>query len=123
MKALQIKTTGEIAEVEFTRENALKTLQKGVGGYVQAVDLTNDLTMWLNEEGKLEGLPHNPFAQHFWDKVFGSGTDYLVGDVVFTGPTDEDGYTLTISDEVADLVRQNVAKVREIVEPNFRVIL
>jgi hypothetical protein len=89
---------------------------------VQAIDLDDELSMWLNEEGKLVGLPHNPFAQFAWDKRFGAHTDYMVGDVVFAGGTDEDGVTLGLDQDTADQIRMMVKQVSEFVEPRAEVI-
>jgi hypothetical protein len=78
---------------------SLKTLQQGVDGYVEAIDLDDALTMWLNEEGKLLHLPHNPRAQALWDRAFGAGTDITVGPVVLTGGVNEEGDTLPLDAE------------------------
>ena len=40
----------------------LKELQTVVGGYIECLSLNNDMTMVVNEEGKLEGLPCNGLA-------------------------------------------------------------
>jgi Domain of unknown function (DUF3846) len=103
MKALVLTTTGEIKELDGI---SLQDLQSAVGGWVQAIDLSNDLTMWLNEEGKLTGLPHNTTAQKLWDKTFWVGSDFVVGDVVLTGGTDEEGVTLPLGDDTAQRVRK-----------------
>lgn len=99
MKALVIRTTGEVETVEFTESTALATLQEGVGGWVQAIDLSDTLTLWVNEEGKLANLPHNLFGQVLWNDRFGYYTDYIVGDIVLTGGTDAEGSTLGLDDE------------------------
>jgi hypothetical protein len=103
MKALVLTAEGEIKELDGI---SLQALQSAVGGWVQAVDLSADLTMWLNEEGKLTGLPHNPTAQKLWDKTFWAGSDFVVGDVVLTGGTDKEGATLPLGDDTAQRVRK-----------------
>lgn len=40
-------------------ENDLKTFQKTVGGYIEAVTLATDLVVICNEEGRLRMLPYN----------------------------------------------------------------
>ena len=119
--ALQIKTTGEVIELDLTADS-LQTLQTAVGGWVQAIDITESQTMWLNEEGKLISLPHNPFAQFIWDATFGAHTDYMVGDAVFTGGTDEEGETLGLDDKTAQELRTMVAKVSKIISPMVELI-
>jgi hypothetical protein len=95
-KALWITTKGELVELD---EVSLTALQQAVGGWVQAIGLTDSLTLWLNEEGKLNGLPHNLKGQAIWDSFFGIDTDYIVGNIVLTGGADEDGETLGLDDE------------------------
>jgi hypothetical protein len=103
MKALVLTATGEVKELDGI---TLQDLQSAVGGWVQAIDLAEDLTMWLNEEGKLVGLPHNTTAQKLWDKTFWVGSDFVVGDVVLTGGTGEEGVTLPLGDDTAQRVRK-----------------
>jgi hypothetical protein len=119
-KALQIKTTGEVVAIDITADS-LEYLQTAVGGWVQAIDIATDMTMWCNEEGKLIGLPHNPYAQFMWDKAFGAHTDYIVGDVVLTGGTDSEGYTLGLTDEQMQIINGIVKKVSQFVEPFIKV--
>ena len=101
--AVIIKTNGTTEVVDISTD-ALATLQGAVGGWVQAIDITDTLTMWVNEEGKLEGLDHNPRAQQYFDMRFGSGADIIVGDAVFTGGTDRNGDTLGLDSETIELL-------------------
>lgn len=39
--------------------DTLEDMQRLVGGYVEAVQLTPSLTLWVNEEGLLDELPYN----------------------------------------------------------------
>jgi hypothetical protein len=103
-KALVINTDGTVAVIDPT----LDALQAAVGGWVQAVDLTDTLTLWVNEEGKMVGLPYNPYAQALWNDTYGRGTDYLVGNAVITGGTDEDGETLGLDDESIAAVKARI---------------
>ena len=119
--ALQVKTTGEVTELDLSSDS-LQTLQTAVGGWVQAIDLASDLSMWCNEEGKLNSLPHNPYAQFMWDEVFGAHTDYLVGDIVLTGGTDSEGETIGLTQEQVDIIKAVTVKVQKFVEPSITVI-
>jgi hypothetical protein len=80
------------------------------------------LTLWCNEEGKLLEQAHNPYAQYFWDKMFGAYTDYMVGDVVFTGGTDDNGNTLGMTEDAVEWLLFFIDKVREWVEPSIKVL-
>jgi hypothetical protein len=88
----------EIIELDNQDGSMLKVLQDAVGGYVQVVDLKENLSLWCNEEGKMLGLPANHFATILWEKRFGK-TDVIVGNAVFTGGTDSEGQTLGLTDE------------------------
>jgi hypothetical protein len=93
--ALRINTdfTTEILDLEA---DSLEQLQDAVGGLVQAVDLYDNLTLWCNEEGKLiNGMQPNVIGTHMWEKSFGA-TDVIMGDVVFTGGTDDEGDNLAL---------------------------
>ena len=96
-KAIRITTENETIVFEL-KSDSLEQLQQAVGGYVQAIDLSDKLTLWCNEEGKMINLPHNRGAQKLWDEVFGAGTDYIVGDIVLTGGADRHGNTLGLTD-------------------------
>lgn len=121
-KAIQIKTDGTFTELDISK-NSLETLQQGVEGMVQAIDIAEDLTMWCNEEGKILRLPHNPFGQAFWEVAFPVSeygkTDYIVGDIVFTGGTDSEGETLGLSVAQVFQIRDLANAVRKIVEPQI----
>jgi hypothetical protein len=93
--ALRINTdfTTEILDLET---DSLKKLQGAVGGLIQAVDLHDDLTLWCNEEGKLiNGMLTNVIGTHLYEKNFGM-TDIIMGDVVFSGGTDDEGDNLAL---------------------------
>ena len=105
-----IKADGTLERLDLSEsEQELKSLQNAVGGYVQVIELEDDFTMWVNEEGKLLNLPVNEIATVIWEVRFGIGTDIICGDVVFTGGMDEDGETLTISEA-------NIQRLAELVE-------
>ncbi len=99
IKALEVTTEGKVGIINLLPDTQLEQVQKAVGGLVQAIGLDDELTMWVNEEGKILKLPHNLFAQHLWDNTFGKDTDYIVGNMVLTGGTDSEGETMSLSDK------------------------
>lgn len=99
----------------------LETLQEAVGGLIQAVDLTPRLTMWCNEEGKLMGLPVNPVATAMWTRYFGE-TDVIVGDVVFTGGSDEEGETTALLSHDADSIKKICSSYVNALEGGFGIV-
>lgn len=110
-----IKTDGTLERLDLSDpKQELTSLQGAVGGYVQVIELSEDFTLWVNEEGKLLGLPENGIATAIWWTRFGTNTDIICGDVVFTGGLDEDGETKTISED-------SLQRLAELVEDAKRV--
>lgn len=73
----------EVVEIE----NDLSAMQDVVGGYIECVHM-GDLDIWVNEEGRLIGLPFNRFV----------GGVPLVGTIIVSGST-KDGATVGLSDK------------------------
>lgn len=69
-----IKEVGKQPKVENIN-NDLETIQRLVGGYIEAVSAGQGICLVCNEEGKLNGLPPN----------FPIGHDVIVGNAVFVG--------------------------------------
>ena len=58
MKAL-IKNPGDESFREIITDNDLHSLLRLVGGYIETVTLATDCCVICNEEGRLQGMPHN----------------------------------------------------------------
>lgn len=99
MKAL-VLTTDNTVKVEQDTEEFVSyaTLSRSVGGMIEAVTLSDTLTMWVNEEGKLDGLPVNEYATRLFASELGA-VDIIVGNVIITGGADENGETLGLTNE------------------------
>ena len=105
MKAL-VLTTNNTIEVEQDTDEFVSyaTLSRAVGGMIEAVTLPSGLTLWVNEEGKLDGLPVNEYATRLFVSAFGA-VDVIVGNAIITGGADDEGETLGLTDaQVAELV-------------------
>lgn len=76
----------------------LAPLQKAIGGYVETLGLTDDLTLWVNEDGIALGLQPNHVAAHLVVVLTGQ-FHRLYGTAVLTGGVDEDGETLGLTPE------------------------
>lgn len=96
-KVIYISTENDI-EVAEVDEISYDTLYEGVNGLVELVSLNRDVDMWVNEEGKVNGLEPNLLATLIWNKVF-PNPDVIMGNVVITGGVDEEGNTLGLSEE------------------------
>jgi Domain of unknown function (DUF3846) len=111
-KAVIIKTDGTKEVVEFEIGKSYDLLSKSVEGWIECVSLVSrNADMWVNEEGKLNGLPENHQATALWVEEYGM-TDIIVGNIIITGGVDHEGETLGLSDE----------QVSEFMEYNRRVL-
>lgn len=97
-KAVIIKTTGEKSVVEFTHDTCYKTLSDAVGGMIECVSIDETTDMWVNENGIAEGLPLNMFGSAIYSETWNAGNPIL-GDIIITGGSDDEGYTLGLTDE------------------------
>ena len=61
---------------------SLQELQGYVGGFIEAIRLDADQWLIINEEGKLHGLPLNPFATFAYKTLRHAVDDYIVGPAI-----------------------------------------
>ena len=95
----------EIITVEEGQDE-LALLQKTVGGYIEAVTVTEDgHTLYLNDEGKMNGLPVNETATRMTRGIL-SPYDLIMGDTVLVGPVDDEGESTTVD---IDTIEQRFA--------------
>lgn len=85
----------------------LQTLQGLVGGYIERVN-TPHADLWMNEHGKLEGLPINTMATYLWWKLSPEmeAVDTICGTCFVTGGADGHGGMLPVADSVVELYKQ-----------------
>lgn len=117
MRAVRIPVVGPIVVEDVVVD--LPYLNAAVGGYIEAVAVREVLvadqagrgarapaafTVYLNEEGKLDGLPLNLRATHL--ALASLGGDVIVGDAVVLGPPDAVGDDTPAPDELLDVLRQ-----------------
>lgn len=86
IQTVVIPVEGEPYQANVKGSDQLRDfLNKTVGGWFEAIDLEDGNSMFLNEEGKLMGLPRNETATSYARSVT-FASDYIVGDVVIAGP-------------------------------------
>lgn len=98
--ALVIPADAPPYKAEIPDDRELEELQRLVGGWVEYVPVLGEdgnplLSLFCNEEGKIEDLPPNGRANHLFGGALNEG-DYLVGGVVLMGPPDDKGDTLPL---------------------------
>jgi len=84
--------------------DGLADYQRLTGGYIEAAPLDReDLTMFINEEGKVMNLDRNTRADDLWWTLLPSGRipgDYIAGDAVVVGFDEETGEHVDVPDDV-----------------------
>ena len=83
LRAVYVEPNKPAYETEI--ENTLKALQRAVGGYIEAVSISDGISLVCNEEGKLDNLPGNRRI----------GNDIIAGAFVIVGNGEEDFRSLT----------------------------
>jgi hypothetical protein len=72
-----------------------------VEGYIEALRISETCVLWINEEGKIHDLKPNFMLT---DRA-GNQVDYVSGNVIFTGVTEE-GDTVSLSEEDIALIQE-----------------
>lgn len=106
--AVIVRANNTTEVVELLEDTELKQLQSAVDGLVQPIELQENITMWVNEEGVLRDLPVSLMPTWLMTEFVGTRTPIL-GDVIFTGGSDEDG-------NITDLHAQALWEVQDIVK-------
>jgi hypothetical protein len=103
-KVVIVKVDGTVKDCNL--EN-LQQIQKSVGGWIELIRVGKFGSGFVNEEGKLKGLPINVLATFIWHKASPTMKgDFLVGDVVFCGNEDQHGNTKDIKKEFASFINE-----------------
>lgn len=76
-------------------------VREAVGGYIEALRMSDTCVLWINEEGKLDELEPNFILT---DRA-GNQIDFVAGNVIFTG-TNEEGETVSLSEEDIELIQE-----------------
>lgn len=97
--AMVVPADGEPYQLDIPDDDSLSLpiYQKVVGGYIELVPCSYNITVYCNEEGKIQGLPPN----HRATALFGEWLqpwDIIAGNVIVVGPPDKDGYDTDLED-------------------------
>jgi len=97
----------------FTHEfSDLASYQAAVGGYIEPVSIERPrMTIFANEEGKVQLLPINRRATYLWWLHSPSvrGHDILVGDVALIGSRGGAGSTTSLPDDFIELLLETAS--------------
>lgn len=114
MKSPQFITTVTITpdalavKADIHRTGELKTLQGLVGGYIDvAASEDNTISIFINDEGAINGMPVNELATGFWwavNPAARASQQYLHGTAVVAGGPDSEGETTNIPNWIAEAI-------------------
>jgi len=107
MKALKITAEGTVEQVEVNGWEDYKThVGTGDGGLLQLLQLTDDASAWIDEEGKLKGMPFNALATELCShlQVGLAPTDFINGTMLVVG-SDEDGESTDCPDHILNSLK------------------
>ena len=107
MNAILIRADERVERVPVTSDFNYKKIQECVGGYFEAVGTRfRNISTFLNEEGKLKGLPYNDIATSI-DEY----SAVIVGDVLLMhscinegGDLDQEGFDYERCEEIESLL-------------------
>ncbi|MEU3708363.1 DUF3846 domain-containing protein [Streptomyces anulatus] len=111
-QALLIRTDGSFELLDWPERDQLGALYRAIGCQnIDAVDITTELTMWLDDEGLINGSAVNRSATLLYAAHRPPHQRYH-GDAVITGGTDRHGNTLGLTpDQVARLIEMHLSTV------------
>lgn len=98
INAVVVEPHGVIHRVQI--KDTLATYQNIVGGLIEGL-YGHDATVYVNEEGLILGLPYNPGATRYINKMWGSRS-LLYGTAVIVGPADREGNNTHVRPGVVD---------------------
>lgn len=92
-------------KVETVHISDFRGIQVAVGGHFDLVcSASYQTSFWVNDEGKLIGLPINPVATAVLWKLNPAFANYdvLCGPVLISGGSDDEGETLSVNSEALE---------------------
>lgn len=111
LAGIKIGTDLSLSELE---DGTYKSVSDAVGGYIEHITLHGKFegfSLYVNEEGKLKGLPFNDIATAVWERVFGNYTDVIVGNAVLvSSKTDDEGNELPLSESEVEKVMELISE-------------
>lgn len=102
-KAIKLTADGEVTSIVLENSaNWFDVITDAVGGGFEVYPIPGGVEMWANDEAKLIGLDFNHTATSMFRVAFKPTDDYILGNVLFTGPPDEEGETQGLRDFAHD---------------------
>lgn len=103
--AVIIYPDGSAIQADIHRPAELKTLQGLVGGYIDAAPTAGNVSIYINDEGAINGLPQNRVATTLWGLLNPEAPrQYLHGVAVVTGGPNNNGDNTDIPANIAEAI-------------------
>ncbi|MEU5825641.1 DUF3846 domain-containing protein [Streptomyces sp. NPDC047803] len=97
--ALLVRPDGFFQVLDWPGESSLQTLYRAIDCQaVDVADITPTLSMWVDDEGAINGCRVNVPATHLF-QAHGTPRQAYFGNAVFTGGTDPEGDTLGLTED------------------------
>lgn len=106
-----IEGSARIADWPTAGDAQSAALKGWISGWFETISFEidgNRVTLWIDEEGKLKGLPVNWPATLLVQDAIEWFDDVIVGPAMLTGGEDNEGDTLGLSDKQAKAIIQRV---------------
>ena len=106
-----ITSTGLMVVRELQEAMTYDEMVGVVHGYIEAVYL-DGVVAYVNEEGKLEGLPKNQVATdlaHAHNAIYGD--DWIAGNMLIAGECDDEGEMMPLTNEWINANLKEIANV------------
>ena len=99
MKALKITADGNVDQIEV---NGYEDLKGHIGGWLEGLHLDDKTFAYIDEEGKMKGLPYNVLATELCaDLQVGlAPTDFISGTMLIVGSPDSEGNETDVPDHI-----------------------
>lgn len=110
-KVLVVETDGTATVKRIPRR--LEAWQAEVGGDIESLSLTQDVTSYINENGKADGLMYNPVGDLIVRTLLQEGErqlmpgDHIVGPVIFCGQPDRHGWDTDVPERLLNWFRNS----------------
>ena len=106
IKTILIPVEGPVQFLELDTEG----IKSHVDGWLERLRIADDLFAWIDEEGKLKNRLTNHRATDlcFQLKAGLAFDDFIVGNVILTGPADEEGENTDIPEKYKYLINHQI---------------
>lgn len=107
IRVIIVEAGNPVIKVVDKFDHSLENLQEFVGGYIEAIRVNDSITIWINEEGKLQELEPNFYLVNQNRDSY----DIVVGDALIAG-TDKEGETVSLTDqEIEEVQKRFISRV------------